>query len=432
MKSFLPASILLLIAPAIAIGAEPPRVSIPELPVVPLMIDGRIDAGEWAGAAEIVVDDGLRLLLKQSSGHVYIAVDTPGETPQPLDLYLVPSDPSVRQLHASMQLGERQPTPSEPEPAWRWGNNVGWTASTLRRDPQRADAEQFAAQLYPADGSEIQIDRARFPGTAWRVRITIDAIPGNDRAFTYPQDSTTEPSTWAIWELDPPSASAERLSIASDDGIDVIADVYPHPDPNAPILLAAHRAGWSRGEYAPTAGWFNAQGFHVVAIDQRSGWEVNGARNETAARARAAGLPTAFIDAQADIERALAHLAAAHPGRPLLLMGSSYSSALILRIAGENRFPLSAVISFAPGEYFPDTQYLGAVTGAIQVPTFITSARHEQPRWQPFAQNIAPELLHAFVPEGPGLHGSQALWTSTAGHEEYRAALGAFLARFVR
>lgn len=408
------AASLLLSLPCVA---APPRAVVPETPAAPMLLDGRLDRDEWAGALEIPVADGLRLLLKQSQGHVHLAVDTPGSTSQPMDLYVLPADSRLTQLHASMQIAERHPTRESPEPAWRWGHHVDWLASELKLDSERPAQAAFAERLFPADGTEFQIIRHKFPGSAWRVRLTIDEIPGGAGAFVYPTGSTADdPGTWAIWELERPVARATSLRIPSTDGLVIDADEYPVDDPTAPIVLLCHRAGWSRGEYASTAAWFNALGLHAIAIDQRAGGEVNGVTNSVHAAARKKGLPTEFVDAKADIEAALAYVVERYPGRPLLLMGSSYSSALALRIAGENRFPLAGVISFAPGEYFGRTDYISEVADRIRVPVFITSARHEQSRWDPIAQRIPAGLVHRYLPETTGLHGSQALWDSTPGH----------------
>jgi hypothetical protein len=418
-----PLALLLMSAAA---AAEAPRLQVPELTPVPLLIDGRIEQDEWRGALVVEVAPGLQLRLKQSQGHVYVAVDTPGTSSQPIDLQLRPANGHF-ELHASMQVAERRIMPDQEPPAWRWGNHVGWIASEMKRDPERT-SEVFAEQLHPADGTEFQIRRDRFPGAAWRVRLTVDAIPGSEQAFVYPAGSRADdPHGWATWQLDPPPLPARTLQIPSAGGISVTADEYPLDADDAPILLLCHRAGWSRGEYHPLVAWFNALGFHVVAIDQRSGGEVNGVGNQTRERALALGLDTDFLAAQADIEAALGWLAEHRPGRRRVLMGSSYSSALALRIAGENRSELDAVVAFAPGEYFPERDYVSAVAAAIRIPTFITSARAEQDNWRRFADLVPAAHLHAFLPQSDGLHGAQALWQSTPSHREYREALQAFL-----
>ena len=427
MSARRPLSLLSLLFAPIAY-ASASSVIIPDVEPTPLLLDGRIDAAEWRGAVQVDVTADLRLLIKQSQGHVYLAVDTPGRASQPMDLSVFPADLRVYQLHASMQLAERQPTRKEPEPAWRWGNHRDWLASEMKRDPERQQETLFIDQLHPADGTEYQIARQRFPGAAWRVRLTIDAVPGSDTAVVYPADSQADdPSTWALWQFDAPSTSPRTLQIPTADGLTIAADEYPIDDPNAPLILLCHRAGWSRGEYVPIAAWFNAQGLHAIAIDQRSGWEVNGVPNRLSAAAHERGLSTDYLDAKADIEAALSYLTERYPGRRLLLMGSSYSSALALRIAGEKRFPLHAVMAFAPGEYFGRDNYVAEVAGAIDVPVLITSAHDEQSSWQPIAAHIAPKLMHSFVPSTTGMHGAQALWDSTPEHSQYRQAVQAFL-----
>lgn len=193
----------------IVYAAEPPRVLIPEVESTPLLLDGRFDATEWRGALKLDIADGLRLRVKQSQGHVYLAVDTPGTSSQPMDLSLQPTDGHVYQLHASMQIAERTPTRDQPEPEWRWGNHVDWLASEMKRDPAADAKAQFSEQLHPADGTEFQIMRRRFPGETWRVRLTVDAVPGSPGAFVYPRGARADdPRSWAIWQMTAPDRSS--------------------------------------------------------------------------------------------------------------------------------------------------------------------------------------------------------------------------------
>ncbi|MDF1838961.1 MAG: hypothetical protein P1V35_13905, partial [Planctomycetota bacterium] len=126
------------------------------------------------------------------------------------------------------------------------------------------------------------------------------------------------------------------LIFPSKDGLALRADLYaPHKDPKTPFIVLFHQAGWSRGEYEAIAPRLNRLGFNCMAVDQRSGGEVNGVENETAKRAKASKLPTEYVDAKQDLESALLYARKQLTTGPVLAWGSSYSASLVLQIAGE-------------------------------------------------------------------------------------------------
>ena len=225
-----------------------------------------------------------------------------------------------------------------------------------------------------------------------------------------------------------PGFTMETLNFPSKDGLEITADFYPHSQKDAPFVLLCHQAGWSRGEYRETAKWFNAQGVHAFAIDQRSGGAVNGVKNETAQRAQAQGLATNYLAAQQDIEAAIEYVRKTYQPTALILVGSSYSATLALRISAENKYPLTATLAFSPGEYIETNRnFLSEMVAQIKTPVFITSARDEDERWKAFSANIPKGKLNTFLPSLKGRHGSSALWRSTEGHMLYRRATYAFL-----
>ena len=216
----------------------------------------------------------------------------------------------------------------------------------------------------------------------------------------------------------------EKVTFTASDGFEVTADCYESM-PGRPMVVLCHQAGWSRGEYQETAQWLDALGFNCLAVDQRSGDEVNGVKNETAARAKAKGLPQGYLDAEPDIIAAVAW-ASQHAGGPVILVGSSYSASLALKVAAENE-QVRAVAAFSPGEYFGAKLNLGKAIDGLDKPTFITSSKSESSKAKPLADRVSPGKITHFVPKGDGHHGSRALWTSKEGHEEYRAAFEAWI-----
>ena len=143
--------------------------------------------------------------------------------------------------------------------------------------------------------------------------------------------------------------SFETLSFPSEDDLEITADLY-HASTDGPVVVLCHQAGWSRGEYKETAKTLQERGYNCLAVDQRSGGAVNDTDNETFKRAEAAGKGTEFLDAEQDIVAAVNYMSERY-GKPVILVGSSYSAALSLKVAAEND-NVRAVLSFSPGEYF--------------------------------------------------------------------------------
>lgn len=209
------------------------------------------------------------------------------------------------------------------------------------------------------------------------------------------------------------------------DGLTITADEYKTSD-TLPWILLCHQARFSRGEYRETAAEFAAFGYNCLAIDQRSGDEVNDVTNETAALAKSKKQPAAYLDAEQDIVAALNYLFA-KSGKPVILAGSSYSAGLVLKIAVNNP-KVKAVLAFSPGEYYGSALHLGETIAPLDKPVFITSSREEAADTKLIFDRIASKNKTQFVPAGAGIHGSKALWNSTADHEEYRKAVSDFFA----
>src|SRR5688572_27952913 len=122
--------------------------------------------------------------------------------------------------------------------------------------------------------------------------------------------------------------SVKTVQFPSRDGLLITANYYDVEDPTGRILLC-HRSHFNRGEYKEIAPRLNTLGYSCLAIDQRSGMKVLGTTNETYARAKEQSLPTGYAAAKPDIEAAVAYLYDKNHKRPIILLGSSYSAALV-------------------------------------------------------------------------------------------------------
>jgi alpha-beta hydrolase superfamily lysophospholipase len=230
----------------------------------------------------------------------------------------------------------------------------------------------------------------------------------------------------------PAAAQAPKtIRFPSTDSLPITADVYAPLPPSAPFIVLFHRAGASRGEYRQIAPRLVAMGFNCMAVDQRSGDAVNGVPNQTAREAKHSPQPVSMISARQDLEASLRYARAHYARGKLLAWGSSYSAALVLVVAGEDRGLVDGVLAFSPGEYFPVAPgrptLVTDAARAIRVPVFITSARSEANDWQPIFAALAPSLRRAYVPDAEGRHGSGALWKEAPGQEGYWQAVRGFL-----
>lgn len=227
----------------------------------------------------------------------------------------------------------------------------------------------------------------------------------------------------------------KSISFNAADGLLVSADSYiAHTDSSAPLILLFHQAGSSRGEYLEIAPRLNKLGFNCIAVDLRSGEYARGKDNETAIRASKKNLPTAYVDALPDITAALQYARAHYSQSRLIAWGSSYSAALVLKVAGDQPQLVDAVVAFSPGEYFAhqgkSKTWIRESARNIKAPTFITSSKKEANDWAPIYDVIDTTLRHRFIPVTAGHHGSKALWKKYADSPAYWDAITEFLAEF--
>lgn len=218
------------------------------------------------------------------------------------------------------------------------------------------------------------------------------------------------------------SAHAEQVSFKAADGLEITADLQKPEGAYSTAIVLFHMAGASRGEYRDIAPVLNKLGYATLAVDQRSGSAFNGVKNETAARG---GGNVAYAKAIPDLKAASSWARANIGARQIGVLGSSYSSALVLALAGQNRDFADAVMSFSPGEYFDDKRFVSKNLTSIDVPVFITSAKNETGNWKKFLKDIKSPSV-GFVPKGSGRHGATALISKQG--DEYWAALKQFLA----
>lgn len=228
------------------------------------------------------------------------------------------------------------------------------------------------------------------------------------------------------------SSGKETVHFKSTDGLEVAGDLYwSHPS-TAPFIILFHQANWSRGEYLEIAPKLNSMGYNVLAVDLRSGGSVNDIQNITRQNALKAMKETQYIDALPDMMAAISYAKNNFAEGKLIIWGSSYSAALALKLAGDMKEDVDAVIAFSPGEYFTSQgkarDYIASSAINITQPAFVTSGRDEKNNWWGIYVTIPSDNKEFYLPETAGNHGSRALWSKYSDSKGYWQAVTAFLA----
>lgn len=204
-------------------------------------------------------------------------------------------------------------------------------------------------------------------------------------------------------------------------------------DPGTPTLVLLHASRSSKGEYRPIVPRLKGLGYNCLAVDLIHGTECRGVKNLTARAARDAGRNTDYLDALVDIVDALQWARDNHAKGGLVLWGSSYSAGLAIHLAGERTDLVDGVLAFSPGEYFGSVgkgpTWIQESAKKVTCPVFLASARNEEVESKAIFEALASGDKTRFLPQGPGTHGSKALWEESAGNAEYWAAVEVFLKR---
>ncbi|MGC9374661.1 MAG: alpha/beta hydrolase [Bacteroidales bacterium] len=219
----------------------------------------------------------------------------------------------------------------------------------------------------------------------------------------------------------------EKVSFQAEDGLQVTADLY-QVNPKRPYVILLHQAGYSRGEYKNTARKIVKFGYNCLAVDLRSGGEVNYIQNHTALVAVQKGYSTDYLSSLKDIEASIKWVKKRNE-KPVVLFGSSFSASLSLLLAKDNP-DIDAVIAFSPGEFFEPGINIKAEIKDLKKPVFVAASKREEPYIKEMFRFVPSTNKTIFAPEkGPGEHGSKSLWNSNPTSKEYWLALTMFFSK---
>ncbi|MCF6366818.1 MAG: alpha/beta hydrolase [Bacteroidales bacterium] len=224
--------------------------------------------------------------------------------------------------------------------------------------------------------------------------------------------------------------NTKTVTFITTDNVLVTADVYLTERKDAPFILLFHQAIFSRGEYIEIAPQLNDLGFNCMAIDQRSGYKINGITNETFKDAKSKGMGTKYINAFPDLEASLQYVEDNYSPEKIIVWGSSYSSSLVFILAAKHK-EINGILAFSPGEYFKfENKTIADWAKEVECPVFITSSRKEGKECKKIFKNLTNQNSKQYIPAFSGNHGSKALWKKNNGNESYLREVKLFLSIF--
>lgn len=211
--------------------------------------------------------------------------------------------------------------------------------------------------------------------------------------------------------------SPREVQFRTADTVRVTADLHVGPGPRtAPMLLLFHQGGASaRGEYGPIIPRLLAAGYHVLAVDQRSGGDRFDGVNRTM---RGLGRSSSsYCEVYHDLEAALRFVRREGFTGKIVAWGSSYSATLAIRLGADHGDEVAAVVAFSPagGEPMAGCQP-GPMLTRLKVPLLVLRppAEMELDHVRDFADSLARHGHALFVPEH-GVHGSSMLVAERVG-----------------
>jgi alpha-beta hydrolase superfamily lysophospholipase len=218
----------------------------------------------------------------------------------------------------------------------------------------------------------------------------------------------------------------ERVYFFAEDGLKVTADLY-EVNPEKPYVLLFHQAGYSRGEYREITSKIIKFGYNCLAVDLRSGGEINFIQNNTALMAIQQGFSTDYLSSKRDIQAAIKWVKD-RSDKQVVLFGSSFSASLCL-LTAMNNDDIKAVIAFSPGEFFGSEIKVQKEIENLGIPVFAASSSREIQYLDTILSFVPSSNKTIFAPKTGGEHGSKSLWKSNSNNQEYWLALTMFFSK---
>jgi pimeloyl-ACP methyl ester carboxylesterase len=204
-------------------------------------------------------------------------------------------------------------------------------------------------------------------------------------------------------------AGSEAIELETSDGTPVFGEVHGDPENARALLLLFHQGGANaHAEYEHIIPRLLKNGYAAIAVDARAGGAMLGGSNRTM---QAVGGDPHYCEAYPDLEAVLDHARAIAGELPVISWGSSYSGALVMRLAAERGDELAGVLAFSPAGGEPmGACPADAFADDVTIPTFVL-----RPSSEAELEHVAEQnrqfgergfLVHVAT---PGRHGSSML-----------------------
>ncbi len=182
-------------------------IRLPHRPEEKIAIDGKISPQEWQGAHEIEIAGDAKALVFQTERDLLLAIRITTPSPAYVDVFLLLDDGKRINLHASMQVGERE-LPADGwddrEPPTHWGRQAQWRGNAVKKAPGKDESAPIDEMFLPYDGYEFRLAKARFGGRTLRMRIEVRDFAARRSDLVYPEASTRfDAASWAVLSLEP-------------------------------------------------------------------------------------------------------------------------------------------------------------------------------------------------------------------------------------
>lgn len=178
--------------------------NIPSVSIATIQMDGFFGLDEWNKSKAIGISLDNTLYLMQDKNYFYLGIKISEDVGRYIDLYMDNDSIGTINLHASMQLGERQLTEnwSDTIPEWDWGNNSRWTANNVMAV---SDSEEisFLESVAEYEGFEFQISKSKISGKTIKIRLEIKDFEGQASEIVFPLNSNrTKTEDWFLVALE--------------------------------------------------------------------------------------------------------------------------------------------------------------------------------------------------------------------------------------
>ncbi len=205
---------------------------------------------------------------------------------------------------------------------------------------------------------------------------------------------------------------SKEINFLAADSLKIYGDLY-HVDHQRPVILLFHQARANgRAEYGELVRTLLDKKYNLLLLDQRSGGQTFGNYNRTVAE-----IPLnryGYCDAYQDLEGALDFVISQGYEGKKIIWGSSYSAALVIKLAYTRPEDVDAVLAFSPASGEPmDGCQPNELLEHIRTPLLILRPQKEAAIPTVQAQlELASTHGHKTYVVANGVHGSSMMIAS--------------------